>query len=173
MAKSDVDRLTEEKVGKGGVLARLYFDMQSKNRDDIQPALVELINEHLLKERGVVYCYGTVDEPLEKEGTFITSAIVTVLVETFITLVNIAFNYSPAGVEILKPDKEMYFKPGELQSMLLDISQISLSYSRYVLEKVLKPEDLEKINAQMENRALVGKRLMEKKEEKKEEQGKQ
>ena len=53
MAKSDVDKLTEEKIEQGGVLARLYFDMQSKNREEIQPALVELINEHLLKEKGV------------------------------------------------------------------------------------------------------------------------
>ncbi len=169
MAKSDVDRLTEEKVGKGGLLARLYFDMQSRNREEIQPALVELINEHLLKEKGVVYCYGMVDEPLEKEGVFITSAIATVLVETFNTLVNIAFNYSPAGIEILKPEREVYFKPAELQSMLLDISQISLNYSKYVLEKVLKPEDLVKITAQLENRKLIGKKLMEKTDEKKEE----
>lgn len=106
---------------------------------------------------------------MEKDGVFITSAIATVLVEKFVTLVNIAFGYSPAGVEILKPDREILFKPMELQSMLLDISQISLNYSRYVLERVLKPEDLTKITTQLENRALIGKRLMEKKEEKKEE----
>ncbi len=171
MAKSDVDVLTEEKVGKGGVLAKIYFDMQSKNREEIQPALVELINEHLLKERGVVYCYGAVDEPIEQGGVFITNAIVTVLVENFLTLVNIAFNYSPAGVEIIKPDREISFKPSELQSMLLDISQISINYSRYVLEHVLTPEDLTKITAQLENRKVVGKQLMEKKEENKDGQG--
>jgi hypothetical protein len=167
MAKSDVDILTEEKIGKGGVLAKLYFDMQSKNREEIQPALVELINEHLLKEKGVVYCYGMVDEPLEKDGIFITSAVVTVLVEHFFTLVTIAFNYSPAGVEIMQPNRELHFKPAELQSMLLDISQISISYSRYVLEHVLNPEDLAKINTQLDNRALLGKQMMANKEEKK------
>src|SRR5271157_1831189 len=164
MAKSEVDRLTEEKVGKGGILARLYFDMQSSNREDIQPALVELINEHLLKEKGVVYCYGMIDEPLEKEGTFITSAVVTMLTESFFPLVSIAFNYSPAGVEILQPEKEMSFKPMELQTMLLDVSQIALNYSKYVLEHVMKPEDMERIRAQLENRAQIGKRLLEKKD---------
>jgi hypothetical protein len=164
MAKSDIDRLTEEKVAKGGILARIYFDMQGKDRDAIQPALVELINEHLLKERGVVYCYGSVDEPLEKDGVFITSAMVTVLVESLPTLVNIAFNYSPAGLEIMRPEKELYLKPAEMQAMLLDISQIAINYSRYMLEHVLKPEDLEKIHSQMENRAMLGKKLMEKKD---------
>ena len=62
----------------------------------------------------------------------------------------------------------MQFRPAELQSLLLDISQISLNYSKYVLEQVLKPEELEKITAQLENRALIGKRLMEKNEDKNE-----
>ncbi len=173
MAKSDVDRLTEEKVAKGGVLARLYFDMQSSNREELQPALVELINEHLLKEKGVVYCYGEVDEPLEREGTFVTSAMVTVLVESFFPLVNIAFNYSPVGVEILKPESEIHFRPNELQSMLLDLSSISLNYSKYVLEHVLKPEELAKISRQMENRTLLGKKLIEERNKKPEEAGKE
>ena len=65
MAKSDVEILTEEKLAKGGVLAKLYFDMQHKQSDQLQPLLVELINEHLLKEKGVIYCFGAIEEPLE------------------------------------------------------------------------------------------------------------
>ena len=49
----------------------------------------------------------------------------------------------------------------------MDLSQISVDYSKYILEKVLKPEELEKIKSQMENRAETGKKLLEKKEEKK------
>lgn len=167
MVKSDVERLTEEKVGKGGVLAKFYFDMQSKNPEELQPALVELINEHLLKEKGVVFCYGEVDEPMEQDGNFITSAIVTVLSEGLPTLINVAFNYSPVGVEIIKPERELLLKTPELQSMLLDISSISINYSKYMLEHVLKPEDLEKMRKQMESRTMVGKKLLEKKDEEK------
>ena len=39
MAKSDVDRTTDEKVAKGGVLAKLYFDMQNKDKEKLQPLL--------------------------------------------------------------------------------------------------------------------------------------
>lgn len=165
MAKSDVDRVTEEKIAKGGVLVKLYFDMQHTDKDKLQPLLVDLINERLMKEKGVVYCFGAVEEPIERDGVFITSAIVTMLFDSFMPLVNVAFNYSPAGMEILKPENEMTFKIHELQGMLIDISQISLNYSKYVLEKVLKPEDLAKINSQIDNRLEIGKKLMEKKEE--------
>lgn len=167
MAKSDVDKVTDEKIAKGGVLVKLYFDMQHKDKEQLQPILVDLINERLMKEKGVVYCYGAVEEPLEKDGTYITSAIVTMLFDNFMHLVNIAFNYSPAGIEILKPSNTMTFKTFELQAMLMDLSQISLDYSKYVMEKVLKPEDLDLMKKQLENRAETGKKLIGKKDEKK------
>ena len=164
MAKSELDRVTDEKIAKGGVLAKLYFDMQHKEKDKLQPLLVDLINQRLLKEQGVVYCYGMIDEPLEKEGLFITSAIVTVLTENFFSLANIAFNYSPAGVEILKPMKEIVMRPNELQKYLMDLSAMSLNYSKYILEKVMKPEDIQKISTEIENRIELGKKMMEKKD---------
>lgn len=167
MAKSDVEKVTEEKISKGGVLVKLYFDMQHKEKDKLQPLLVDLINERLMKEPGVVYCYGAVEEPLERNGMHITSATVTMLFEKFLPLVGIAFKYSPAGVEILKPENTMTFKTFELQSMLMDLSQTSLDYSKYILEKVLKPEDLEELKGQLDNRFETGKRLLEKKEDEK------
>lgn len=163
MAKSDVDRVTEEKIAKGGILVKLYFDMQHTDKDKLQPLMIDLINERLLKERGIVYCTGAIEEPIGKDGIYITSAIVTVLFDGFGPLVNVAFNYSPAGIEIIKPAKEMLFKTFELQSILMDISQISLNYSKYVLEKVLKPEDIERIHSQINNRVEIGKKLLEKK----------
>lgn len=165
MAKNDVEILTEEKINKGGVLAKLYFDMQSKSKDELQPLLVDLVNQRLLKEKGVVYCHGSIEEPMEKDGIFITSAILNVLVEHVSVLVGIAFRYSPAGVEILRPTKSIPLQTAELQAILMDLSQISLDYSKYILEKVLKPEDVEKIRTQLGARAEIGKRLLEKKDD--------
>ncbi len=168
MAKSDVEKVTEEKIARGGVLVKMYFDMQHKEKDKLQPLLADLINERLMKEQGVVYCYGSIEEPVERESIFITSAIVTLLFDKFQPLVGIAFKYSPAGIEILKPTNSMTFKTFELQSMLMDLSQISLDYSKYILEKVLKPEDVEALKGQLDNRFETGRKLLEKKEEKKE-----
>lgn len=165
MAKSEVDKVTEERIAKGGVLARLYFDVQHQERDKLQPLLVDLVNNRLMKEKGIVYCYGSVEEPLEKDGTFITSATVTVLFEGFPPMIAIAFRYAPAGIEILRPEKEMRFTVSELQSLLMDVSQISLEYSNFILQKVLKPEDVATIKKQLENRAELGKKMLDKKPE--------
>ncbi len=167
MAKSDVEILTEEKISKGGVLAKLYFDMQHKEGDKLQPLLVELINEHLLKEKGVIYCYGAIEEPMEQGGISITSAALTMLFESFMPLVNVAFNYAPAGIEILKPNKEMTFKISDLQSLLMDLSQVSVNYSKYIAEHVLKPEDMVGVDEMLTRRLALGKKLIEKKDDKK------
>jgi len=169
MAKTDLERITDEKIARGGVLARVYFDMQHKEKDKLQPLLVDLINEHLLKERGVVYCYGVIEEPFERDKVFVTSATITVLFENFFAMVGIVFHYAPAGIEIMRPEKDMKFQISELQSMLMELSQISVDYSKYILEKVLKPEDMKTITEELENRALIGKRFLEKQGKEKEE----
>jgi uncharacterized protein with von Willebrand factor type A (vWA) domain len=91
---------------------------------------------------------------------YITSATVTALLDNFMPLIAIAFNYAPAGVEIMKPEKEMVFKISELQSMLMDVAQISINYSKFILERVMKPEDLADISKQLEARAEIGKKII-------------
>jgi len=161
MAKSDVERVTEETVAKGGVLVKMYFDMRHNERDKLQPLMTDLINERLMKEKGLVYCYGAIEEPLERDGIFITSGTVTVLFESFFPIVGIAFRYAPAGIEIIKPSKEIVFKPMDLQRMLMDIADISISYSKYVLEKVMSPEDRAAMTTHLDDRAELGKKLLE------------
>lgn len=172
MAKNDVERVTEEKIEKGGILVKLYFDMQDKDKEKLQPLLVDLVNERLMKENGIVYCYGEINDPIEHAGMYSASAIITVLFDNFIPLIGIAFKYAPAGIEVLKPEKGMHFKANELQSMLMDLSQISLDYSKFILEKAMTPEEVAEIRRKMENRADIGKKLMQdkvKKEKDKEE----
>ena len=171
MAKSDVDRVTEEKVARGGVLVKFYFDMQHKDKEQLQPLMTDLINNRLMKEKGVVYCYGAIEEPLQQKDVYTTSAVVTVLFENFMSIINIAFNYAPAGIEIIKPTKDMSFRIGELQNMLMDMSQLSAAYSRFILERVLKPDEIEAMNKSLMNRAEIGKRFLEKRDTEKKDGG--
>lgn len=165
MTKNDVETVTKEKIAAGGVLVRLYFDMRSEDKEKLQPTLLHLVNERLMKEKGVVYCYGAIEEPIKRESIFITSATVTVLFDSFYPLINIAFNYAPAGVEILQPAKDLTLKVGDLQSMLMDLSDISIKYSKYILERVMKKEDIELIEKDLKNREDLGKRMLEKKDD--------
>ncbi|MCL4383751.1 MAG: hypothetical protein M1168_01370 [Candidatus Marsarchaeota archaeon] len=170
MVKSELEKITHEKLLQGGILVKMYFDMQNQEKEKLQPLLVDLINEHLLKEKGVVYCYGAIEEPIKLNELYSTSAEVTILFENIFPLVNIAFNYTPIGLEILKPDKEFVLKMSQLQSLILEISNISTNYSRYILQKVLKPDDLALITKEIENRIEMGKKVMEKLENNKKEQ---
>ncbi len=160
MPKSDVEVVTEESIAKGGVLVRFYFDMQEKDKEKLQPLMVNLVNEQLMKEPGVVYCYGSIEEPLEKGGIWTTSGVITMLFSSFGPLIGIAFKYAPAGLEILKPEKEIKFKINELQGILMDLSQISMDYSKFILEKVLKPEQVADVRRAMDNRADIGKKFL-------------
>jgi hypothetical protein len=168
MAKSEVEELTDKTIARGGILAQLYFDMQSADQSELQPLMTDLINNKLLKSVGVIYCFGAIDEPIKlpKEDVYSTTSQLTILFKDLGALINATFNFAPAGVEILRPNKEYTVKVPELQSLLLDLSNISVNYSHYILSRVLSKEDYEKVNRDMERRKELGKTLLEKKNEK-------
>jgi hypothetical protein len=89
-----------------------------------------------------------------------------VLFDALWPLVNVMFNFTPAGVEIIKPARDYVLRLPELQSLLLNVAQVSLEYNNYILNRVLKKEDYDKIMNQMKNREELGKKLLEKKGQK-------
>lgn len=163
MAKSEVDEVTKKAVENGGYLVKLYFDMQSDNEADLQPLMTDLVSNKLLKEPGVIYCSGAIDETIKIKEIYSTSAVVSALFRDLGALINVVFNYAPAGVEIIKPEREVQIKTAELQSILLSLSQVSADYSQYILSRVLTSEDYAKIQSDLKNREQLGKRLMNKK----------
>ncbi len=159
--KNEVDAVTDEHVANGGVLVKMYFDVQDKEPERLQPLLVDLINNRLLKEKGVVYCFGKIAEPMKSNDYYVTSATVTVLFTGLHPLINVVFNYAPMAIELIKPEKEFHMNTAELQSVLLDLSSVSVTYSRYMLERIMKKEDLDQVRKQIENRAAIGKKVIE------------
>ncbi len=168
MTNKEVEEVTQKALEKGGLLVKLYFDMESAKQEELQPLMVDLINNRLMKSPGVIYCFGAIDEPIKLKDTFSTSATVTVLFKDLWSVTNVMFNFTPAGLEVLKPAREYVLKPNELQGLLLNVAQVSLDYSNYILNRVLKKEDYDKIVEQMKSREALGKKLMEKKDTKQE-----
>jgi hypothetical protein len=116
----------------------------------------------LSKERGVVYSAGEIDAPAEKDEVFSTWAEVKLLAADFSTLARLCAQYSPIGVEILRPS-EVRLSLAEAQGMLLDVSQTSQNFTRMIMERVLSPEEKEEFRKKMESRAELGRKLLEKK----------
>lgn len=163
MLKSEMDKITEEKIQNGGVLLKFYFDMKNKDKEKLQPLLVDLVNEHLLKENGVVYCYGSIEEPIEMDDLYSTSAMVTVLFESLRHSAVVAFRYAPAGIELINPSKGINLDPSNIQGLLMDLSQISNDYSAYILQNVLTVEQRAQLGSSIEDRIKHGQTLMDEK----------
>lgn len=160
MAEPSVSEVTEKAVRKGGILAKLYFDMQSERPEDLQSLMVDLINNRLLKAPGVIYCTGSIDEPIKLKDVYSTNAAVDVLFNDLGAMINVAFNFAPIGVDVIRPEGEFRIKTGELNAIMLGLSQISAEYSKYILTRVLSKGDLEKVNKELEVRDAMGARLI-------------
>ena len=160
MANSEVNEVTDKAIRRGGILARLYFDMQSSKPEDLQPLMVDLINNKLLKAPGVIYGSGSIDEPMKLKDVHSTNAIVTVLFNDLGALINVVFNFAPIGVDIIKPEREFSIKTGELNTVMVALSQISAEYSKYILTRVLSKDELDKVNKELEVRQEMGAKLM-------------
>jgi len=161
MNKGEMHDMTEKALRQGGILSKLYFDMQSEKQEELQPLMTDLINNRLLKSPGVLYCFGSIDEPMKLEDVYSTNAIVTVLFNDLGALINVVFNFSPIGIEIMKPEGDYVIKARDLNSILVSLSQISAEYSKYILTRVLSGEELEKIKMDIKARQEQGKKLME------------
>ncbi len=162
MAKEkSVDEITDDAMREGGYLALVYFDLHATTKDAVQNLMVGFIGK-LTKEPGVIYAVGEIDQPIEKEGIFSTWAEVKMLVQDFPALVKIASQYSPIGIEILRPD-EVKLTLGEAQSMLIDVAQTSQNFTRLIMERVLSDEEKKEYGEKMSQRTELGRKLMEKK----------
>lgn len=158
--KKSVSEITDEAIADGGYLALVYFDLHAASAEEVKNIMVGFIGK-LTKEKGVLYAVGEIDSPVGKDGLFSTWAEVKLLAQDFAALVRIASQYSPIGIEILRPDK-VELTIGDAQGALLDISQTSQNFTRMIMERVLSKGEAEEYKKKMESRAELGKRLLEK-----------
>ena len=158
----EVEKVTRETVQKGGVLARLYFDIHARTKDATQQISAAFINELIHKE-GVVYALGEIDEPIEggENKNWSTTVEVKLLGRNFATLAGICLGHSPYSVEILRPN-EIKLQIGEAHELLSAMSVITADYKKHILLKLAKPEEIAEIQENLRKRAEMGKNLLEK-----------
>ena len=160
MAKNEVDDLTQKTIEKGGLMVKLYFDMHAGADTDLQAVMADLINNRLLKANGVLYCFGSIDEPIKDKDMLTTSAIVTALINSLENTMNVVFTFAPAAIEVIKPEGEYRIRQSELQNTLVSLSSISVNYSEYILKRVMGAGDYERIKGDIKAREDLGKKVM-------------
>ena len=159
---TDIDKLTKDTIAKGGVLAMLYFDLHGTSKETLQ-ALGAGFVDKVLKEHGVVYALGEISDPIEQEKLFSTSFQVKLLTKSFADLTRLCASYSPFSVEILRPDK-LELSVEQAHELLVQLSNATYEYKKYILERVAKPEEAERYKQSLKNKIEVGKKILEMKD---------
>ena len=157
----DLNMLIKKTVQDGGVLVLLYFDLHGNNKD----ALVQLgagLVQKMLKEEGVVFAKGEIDEPMENEKLFSTSIEMKVLTKDFASLAGICSNFCPFSIEVLEP-RQISLDTPHMQDLLMYVSSSSHDYKKYIIEKLSTPETRAEYAKNLQNRVDIGKKLLEKK----------
>ena len=158
--KKSVSEITDEAIANGAFLTLLYFDLHAKSAEETKNLMVGFL-ARLAKEKGVIYALGEIDQPIERGGVWSTWAEVKLLAQDFATLVRLASQYSPIGVEILRPGK-VELQLADAQAILLDVSQTSQNFTRLIMERVLSEEEKAEFTKKMEARAELGAKLLQK-----------
>ena len=157
-------QLIDEVIAKGGILAVMYFDISSNQKDLVQGALADLI-ARITKEQGIISVVGEIEDPIEIEGIWSTSAEVTMLSKNFASLSIVAMRFGPLGVEVIRPD-QVKLSLGEAQGTLLNIAQVGQDFSQFILETVMNEQQKADFKKRIAARAEQGKKLLEKMEKK-------
>lgn len=158
-SEKDLDILFEEACKRGAILSIVHFDAFGKEKELIKNALVEFLAT-LSNEKGILYCKGTIEEPIESSEGFSTYAEVKLLSENFGYLLHVCIKYAPSAVQILMPSK-IVLEIDAAQNLLLDASLLSQEYSKYFVEKIMSKEDFQKFQEILKKRAEEGKKMLE------------
>jgi hypothetical protein len=163
MAKIDVEKVTKDAVAKGGVLTIMYFDLHGNSREVLQNLGAGFV-EKLLKEPGVIYAVGEIDDPLlSQDGKFYSTSVeVKILVKEFLALSYLCANYSPFSIEILRPD-DIKLTIDQAHDMLMAVATTAFDYKKFIIERMSKQEDVATYRKTLEQKIELGKRINEKK----------
>lgn len=157
----DLNSLIKKTVNDGGVLALLYFDLHGTDKETLVQLGAGLVQK-ILKEEGVVFAKGEIDEPMENEKLFSTSIEMKVLTKDLSSLAGLCSNFCPFSLEVLEP-QEIRLDTSHMQDLLMYISSSSHDYKKYIIEKLSTPQTRAEYAKNIKNRAEIGKKLLEKK----------
>lgn len=151
------NELKHDVIRHGGFFTNFYFDLHSSNPHTLQDIMVGFASK-ITNEKGVKMGVAEIDEPIEREGIFSSTAKVSMLIENFETLVRLTMVYTPIAIDIEEP-LDAKIDAGEIQLALIAISANAQEMSKHILTKTMTPEQKQKFNAHMANKALLGRRL--------------
>ena len=160
------EELKHKVVSNGGYFVHFYFDMHANDKDTLQNIMVGFVGK-ITKEPGVSMAVAEIEEPLETEGTFSTTARVSILANSFADLIRMTQTYTPIGIEIEEP-LDAKIDAGELQYALMGVSITNQELTQHILTSTMTDEQRKKFEKQMAIKAQLGKKIRQDSEEEEE-----
>jgi hypothetical protein len=159
MAGKGFRELKDEVIRNGGFHVNLYFDLHGNSKDSLKELMVGFVGK-LTNEDGVRFGVGQIEEPIAHQDVFSSTAKVTILAESFSTLVKLCTSYGPIGVEIEDP-LDVRIPIQEAQESLLLVSSVSQQFTNIMLKKGMTDAEKADFEKKMVARMELGKKLLE------------
>ncbi len=157
----DIEKLTKDTVNKGGVLVILYFDLHDKDREKLRQLATGFVDS-MLKQDGVVTAYGEIEEPMEQNGAYSTTIETKILTKDFLSLLNLCSVFNPMAVEIQRPN-DIRLSLDKAHDLLMSVAANWFNIKKFITERVSTKEEIETYRKYLENRAILGKKMLEEK----------
>jgi len=153
------EKLKHKVIDNGGYFVRFYFDMHANDADNLQNIMVGFVGK-ITKEEGVPMAVAEIDEALETEGTFSSTAKVSILTNSFSDLVRLTQTYAPIAIEVEEP-LDAKIDAGEMQQALMGISTTNQELTQHILTRTMTDEQKKKFEKHMVIKAILGKKIRE------------
>ncbi|MFC2162636.1 hypothetical protein ACFLRF_03065 [Candidatus Altiarchaeota archaeon] len=148
MAEDQVVRKTfnedldvNSRVAEGGILARLYLEVQGNDKDAAKNALDGTVfgkmNAEPMAKLLEVSLYDI--QKSEDNQFFSGVAEVKLIADDFRGFVNIAMRYGPTGIEIIKPET-VKLDSDDMHALAGDVSSMMQLFSNQIISMLNDPE---------------------------------
>lgn len=164
-SEAELKQLITAACERGAVHAKFFLDAHGPSKEATENVLLETVAK-VTKEKGLLFSKGEIENSLEAEGLYSAFATVEVVTNNFQSLVKLFLTYAPASVEILEPQR-LSLPIKEAQDILLDASQSTQMYSKYIMEHTMTPEQKADFQERLKRKAEYGAKMKEKAQSKK------
>lgn len=137
----------EKKIREGGILSRLFMEVQGNDRKTAEEALNVLVFERLMNEPTIYVLWIKMYDLQKEEGQDYYSGVVEIklLAEDFRWFVSMVMRYGPTAIEIMEPD-EVHLSSDLMHSLVADVSEITQVYTSKILSMLRDEERVGLLN---------------------------
>ncbi|MFH1404036.1 MAG: hypothetical protein ABIH11_07195 [Candidatus Altiarchaeota archaeon] len=131
----------EAKLGEGGVIARLYLEVQGNDKEAAQKALESTIFEKMNSEPMMDLLEAKLYDIEESEDKKFFSGVaeVKLIADDFRSFINVSMRYGPTAIEIIEPD-EVSLDLDKMHAIAGDVSSMMQLFSNQIISMLKDPE---------------------------------